>query len=257
MFKFFLKSKIMKRTIFLLIMFCTCLKLMAQNIGIGTTNPTQKLDVEGNLKLSGAIMPGGNAGTAGQVLVSNGLHAAPVWQTLQTTGSSRFLVTTAANSNSAGRQGFNANTGSSIQDDSLDLGTVRYIAGPDFTVFNTGTVNNHIQIANDGLYHFEGQIPFFLNHSSTTLKPVHSLSMFFVLPAENTGRIIINDEPLSITGTVAGIQYSKAVPFMMNVYITAGAKIYFVTQFENLTNYPYSSIGVTAGGYISGYRISD
>lgn len=49
------------------------------NVGIGNNNPAQKLDVTGNLKLSGAFMPGGSAGTSGQFLVSAGAGAAPTW----------------------------------------------------------------------------------------------------------------------------------------------------------------------------------
>ncbi len=49
------------------------------NLGIGTITPSERLDLEGNLKFSGAIMPGGSAGTAGQVLVSNGAGNAPIW----------------------------------------------------------------------------------------------------------------------------------------------------------------------------------
>lgn len=49
------------------------------NVGIGTTSPTEKLDVAGNIKLSGKLMPGGNAGTTGQLLFSQGTSAAPQW----------------------------------------------------------------------------------------------------------------------------------------------------------------------------------
>lgn len=41
-------------------------------VGIGTTNPAEKLDVNGNIRLSGELMPGGAAGTSGQLLQSNG-----------------------------------------------------------------------------------------------------------------------------------------------------------------------------------------
>lgn len=50
------------------------------NIGIAQTNPTEKLDVVGNIKFSNALMPNNLAGTTGQVLVSQGSGVAPVWQ---------------------------------------------------------------------------------------------------------------------------------------------------------------------------------
>jgi len=50
------------------------------NVGIGTASPTQKLDVDGAIRLSGALMPNGNAGTSGQVLASQGPGTPPVWQ---------------------------------------------------------------------------------------------------------------------------------------------------------------------------------
>ncbi|HEY3386836.1 MAG TPA: hypothetical protein VGK46_10020 [Saprospiraceae bacterium] len=46
--------------------------LMAQNVGIGTTSPSEKLHVAGNVRVSGEIKPDGEAGLAGQVLTSNG-----------------------------------------------------------------------------------------------------------------------------------------------------------------------------------------
>ncbi|HTE12317.1 MAG TPA: hypothetical protein VK645_15140, partial [Chitinophagaceae bacterium] len=49
------------------------------NIGMGVTAPAQKLDINGNLKLSGAFMPAGDAGNAGEFLTSNGSGTAPVW----------------------------------------------------------------------------------------------------------------------------------------------------------------------------------
>ena len=49
------------------------------NVGIGNILPAQKLDITGNLKLSGAFMPGANAGNAGEFLTSSGSGAAPTW----------------------------------------------------------------------------------------------------------------------------------------------------------------------------------
>ena len=52
------------------------------NVGINNTLPTEKLDVAGNLKFSGALKPNNLAGTAGQVLTSQGASTAPTWVTL-------------------------------------------------------------------------------------------------------------------------------------------------------------------------------
>ena len=39
------------------------------NVGIGTTNPAEKLDVNGNINLNGTIKVNGQDGQAGQVLM--------------------------------------------------------------------------------------------------------------------------------------------------------------------------------------------
>jgi trimeric autotransporter adhesin len=49
------------------------------NVGIANLAPTQKLDVTGNIRFSGALMPGNAAGTSGYLLRSNGAGAAPTW----------------------------------------------------------------------------------------------------------------------------------------------------------------------------------
>ena len=56
-----------------------CSKSSAQNVGIGTATPSEKLDVLGNLKFSGALMPNNNAGTVGRILTSGGPGVPPTW----------------------------------------------------------------------------------------------------------------------------------------------------------------------------------
>jgi hypothetical protein len=46
----------MKSTILIISFSLWCISAIAQNIGIGTSAPTEKLDIAGNLKLSGAIL---------------------------------------------------------------------------------------------------------------------------------------------------------------------------------------------------------
>jgi hypothetical protein len=44
---------------------------IAQNVGVGTASPIEKLDVNGNLNVSGQLKINGNAGAAGQVLMKD------------------------------------------------------------------------------------------------------------------------------------------------------------------------------------------
>ncbi len=50
------------------------------NVGIGVAAPAEMLDVAGNIQFAGALMPGGTAGAAGQVLISQGAGTPPQWQ---------------------------------------------------------------------------------------------------------------------------------------------------------------------------------
>ena len=58
----------------LILLLSTVLSLsitMAQNVGVGTGSPAEKLDVNGNINVSGTIKANGVDGTAGQVLMKN------------------------------------------------------------------------------------------------------------------------------------------------------------------------------------------
>ncbi|HEY3876175.1 MAG TPA: hypothetical protein VGM92_11920, partial [Candidatus Kapabacteria bacterium] len=48
-------------------------------LGIGNSSPTEVLDVTGNLKFSGALMPNNQPGTSGYVLASTGASSSPTW----------------------------------------------------------------------------------------------------------------------------------------------------------------------------------
>ncbi|MEO8710678.1 MAG: hypothetical protein ABI405_01075 [Parafilimonas sp.] len=49
------------------------------NVGIANTTPSEKLDVTGNVRFSGALLPNNLAGTSGYLLSSSGAGVAPVW----------------------------------------------------------------------------------------------------------------------------------------------------------------------------------
>ena len=49
------------------------------NLGVGVVSPSEKLDVNGNIKFSGALMPNNDPGTNFQILKSTGSDSPPVW----------------------------------------------------------------------------------------------------------------------------------------------------------------------------------
>ncbi len=67
-----MKTQFLSTFILTLIFTILSATLEAQNVGIGNTSPTEKLDVTGNIKTTGEIKPNGMSGTVNQVLTSNG-----------------------------------------------------------------------------------------------------------------------------------------------------------------------------------------
>jgi hypothetical protein len=76
----------------------------AGNIGIGIIVPTEKLDVVGNVKFSGSLMPNNLPGALGQVLTSAGAGVAPTWTAIPVTNvtSSNGLTTLSNNTKLGG-----------------------------------------------------------------------------------------------------------------------------------------------------------
>ncbi|CAN5221723.1 hypothetical protein BH09BAC2_BH09BAC2_10400 [soil metagenome] len=66
------------KTILVLILFVLTLNCSAQNVGVGTLIPSEKLDVNGNINVQGNIKINTIAGTADQVLMTNS-SGATVW----------------------------------------------------------------------------------------------------------------------------------------------------------------------------------
>lgn len=66
--------------------------VLSAQVGIGTTSPTETLDVVGNVKFSGALMPNNVAGNAKQLLLSEGIGTPPSWglQLLNTTQTTKL-----------------------------------------------------------------------------------------------------------------------------------------------------------------------
>lgn len=59
------------RTLFALVLLICPTFIFSQNVGIGNPTPAEKLDVNGNINVTGTIKANGVDGTAGQVLMKN------------------------------------------------------------------------------------------------------------------------------------------------------------------------------------------
>ena len=68
----------MKKIIILLVILLVGINAYGQ-VGIGTTTPTETLDVAGTLKIDSAFLPGNNSGTTNQILISKGPGVPPEW----------------------------------------------------------------------------------------------------------------------------------------------------------------------------------
>ena len=87
----YLHTKVFINLIFILFSF-----VAFSQVGIGTTTPTETLDVDGNVKYSGALMPDNLPGTANEILLSGGANSPSVWgpellNTSQTTEIGKFF----------------------------------------------------------------------------------------------------------------------------------------------------------------------
>jgi len=262
----------MRKIFSILIFNCTFIVASSQNVGIGTSSPTQKLDVVGNLRVSGAIMPGGTAGSAGQALVSNGAGQAPTWENIAYSGGGRFW-TTMANSVRTGTQTPTGRGGNwilndvdeSTQADSIDFAAV-FVKGTDITVSNEGSINNYIIINKTGLYHFEGVIRVFVTGDvdGPVMTPRATLQLELFKAGFVNTKIYMEEVLMQLTAQsstgFANKSYNYTIKFDVDINLELGTTVSFIGGFNQLRmngTFPLIAMGFTSGGYISGHFISE
>ena len=85
--------------------------LLIAQVGIGTTEPSETLDVVGNIKFSGALMPNNDAGSSNNFLKSKGGGVNPSWVQMDTTYISNFSTKVRSLLSAGAGISYNSNTG--------------------------------------------------------------------------------------------------------------------------------------------------
>ncbi len=106
---------------------------ISAQVGIGTTAPTEALDVVGNLKFSGALMPNNSAGSMNTFLKSNGSNIPSSWVQIDTTFISDFSIKIRSLFKAGPGIIFNQNTGTITNAASLKASTQVVRANPGST----------------------------------------------------------------------------------------------------------------------------
>ena len=209
--------------------------------GAGTTDRKVYFFAEGGTYFNGPINAGssiqinGNAGSAGQVLTSNGA-APPSWKSSSFNNSTRFSVDFIRNSSSTSLADFD------------NINYTRYnLNTSDITI---GTSN--ITINRSGLYHFDIDVHGSISYPSAPIATPHMEYELFV-GAPNGYKMIDNTAMNSDINT--NLNWSADRKSTLDVYITAPASLELYHVFNVGGGVTYSSYNVF--GYLNGYLISE
>lgn len=96
---------------YILILLILAPSLLIAQVGIGTTEPIQALDVVGNINFSGALMANNTAGAQNSFLKSNGIYDSNSWVQMDTTYISNFSTKVRSLLSAGAGINYNSNTG--------------------------------------------------------------------------------------------------------------------------------------------------
>lgn len=201
-------------------------------VGIGIAAPLDKLEVNGNINLTGALKFNGSAGNTGQILMSNGT-AAPEWVNAPYSNTTRFA----------------AEIPSTVENDDFTYTSIYNLNTNDVSISSS----NGLVISKSGLYHFEGYLTAVLEYD---VAPPADLGFTAGLFADGELYEITRLAPMHPVGTY---QYNLTVRFSNDIYISAPGNVTLTRSF--LHNRGIGGTGVYIGrrvhGKISGYLISE
>lgn len=184
----------------------TTLKTLNYNVGIGTTLPTYKLDVFGSSRFYGEIYDYlGNAGNAGEALISNGSGTPPTWGEVNVTTS---VATKEASNNQLYYIGFSSTTDdiSSLYVDSNGLyynpSTIRLGIGtqPQYSLDVSGTIRAD-QILTGNI----GEIPEIVTTTSTSEVILDSINTSQYRSSRYNIQVTAKNQLQLGTGSISGL----------------------------------------------------
>lgn len=158
------------------------------NVGIGNTSPSQKLDVTGNMKFSGALMPNNTAGTAGQVLVSAGANQPPTWSNISGVlagGTANYIPKWSGSS---------SQTSSQIYDNTTNVG------------IGTTSPGSKLEVRDNSGY---GKI--------SVYSPANAKSGLWALNAQTSYGLVVDGTVGHITNNINGPEFNL-INFKQNIY---------------------------------------
>ena len=206
----------------------------AGNVGIGTTNPQWKLDVNGSMQLLGRLYVSGSSGVTGQVLTSNGLSA-PSWQTL----GNAF--------NNTIRFAYSFSQAAAANDYCIFNTTARYNLNPAQAVASS----SGITLNTAGLYHFDVFVRSTYNFAAApAFVPQFTFQLYNGLP--NSFPFVSN---VAMQGTVnngASTGFVFSDKYTVDVYVAAGEQVSLFHSFGLGGGNSF-----TVSGYVAGYLVSN
>jgi hypothetical protein len=209
------------------------------NVGVGTLAPGYKLDVAGDVNLTGTLRLNGATGTTGQVLTSNGASD-PTWKGTALSNTTRFAFEVSQ---------FSPGTSSTSTGGIFSFADTKYNLDPASVTFS----GNDLTISKSGLYHFEFfySTQFFYTSSALTQSPEHDSYIAFGY-AGGLNHYVQYNEPLRHrVGSNSWWCNGKA---SVDIHIVAPKTLHFYSLFSNLAG-PTNS--VTQTGHVYGHLISE